>query len=551
MLKVKRKEFIIQFNKWSWAVLLIACYFQLIAFSSTKNIIAIAYVLFAWILSTKFIFVKQFLLDFTLSTFLLIGFTLTQFYFPLIFTSLENKPLVFNLELPNQVFLHSTLALIILIFSHWIYRTLVRRKHRVHFPLLNRLGLFKSPSIFQIWLMGIIGLLSTFYVYIISPKIGWSVTGSPVDKLIQALIPFSYAPFFIPFSAMYGDKIKITNRTNVFLVIFFFILIFLSVGRNSRGGFMIGFTSLGLAYFLGLMLGIIKPKIITFKNLCLVCISFWLVTGPIADLGTAMVNVREKRRDISPEELLVNTLNAFNDKKAIKTRRLEDNKMNDDWDERYLNNIFTARFCNLKFNDECLVIANKIGYENPQMREFSLNYIIATLPQPLLNFLNINIDKKSLQGISFGDYLYYLTGHYEDALGSFRTGHFSGTGMATFGWWYLLLLGLGIIPVYFLLDILKMRFDNKNFNPRSRAFQIRISFCGMLTLDTVFRFLPFESIVSIGVFIIRDWIQLIILYLLVYHTTKYLDKLILNRSNNVSYQGIKDSHNTVNPLTKL
>ena len=116
---------------------------------------------------------------------------------------------------------------------------------------------------------------------------------------------------------------------------------------------MIGLTTPAFAYALGLLLGVYKTRILTVRNVLAAGAVVWVLTGPFADLGTAMVIVREQRKDVSPGELFNLTLETLDDKKAIESAQKESlsESPDFDWDERYLNNIFTARFANIKFND--------------------------------------------------------------------------------------------------------------------------------------------------------------------------------------------------------
>lgn len=527
----RSNTFIALIIRWSWIALAIAVVFQCVFFSTLPNLIAIISILFGWAIFVKAFLRFDVLSNYPLSTFVIFGFTTTQIYFPLLFTSLEGKPVIFNLELPYQVFFHSFAALIALTLSHIAYRSYQSKKPTTSSGFLSKLSFFTPPTDIQLWLMGFIGLAATFYVYLYSPNIGWKVTGSASDKAIQALMPFSYAPFFIPFGILYGNYEKSTKQLIPLLIGYTLLLFLISIGRNSRAGFMIGFSSVGFAYFLGLLLGVYKARFFTVKNFVIAIGALWLFTGPVADIGTAMVIVRGERHDISYSALISNTLDAYSDKEAIRIRRLYDLDQTEkrEWDENYLTNIFLARFCNIKFNDASLVQAEKIWQYDSAMYNFSINYIWAALPQPVLDAFGMtNVDKVMLKGISVGDYLYYVAGGPTEALGGYRTGHFAGTGMATFGWWYLLLLGVGMIPVYFLFDV----FFKKIHITSANTLGFQISLCGLVVLDGIFRFLsPSESVVGIATFLVRDWVQLALLYFLIYHFTRLLVFIIPKTSN--------------------
>jgi hypothetical protein len=514
--------------KGSWAALAVAVLYQVIFFPSLANFVAIGSIVFTWALFTSIFLKPSILRNYPLSTFIMLGFITTQLYFPLIFTSLEGKPVIFNLELPYQVFLHSTLSFIALLFGHAIYRSLKKKPDRESTSVLVKLGFFDVPSELQLWLMGFIGLGATFYVYLYS-SVGWEVTGAASDKAVMSLMPFSYAPFFIPFSRLYGSSKEPSRKVLPLLIGFTGLLFLISIGRNSRGGFMIGFSSVGFSYAMGLLLGVYKAKFFTLKNAFIALGAFWLFTGPIADIGTAMVLVRLQRHDITYTELISSTFEAFNDKEAIRIRRLADadEAGGKGWEENYLKNIFLARFCNIKFNDLSLLQAAKLPEHDKRMFQYSIDYVCAELPQPLLDLFGLkSIDKELLRGASVGDYIYYLADGPPEVLGWYLTGHFAGTGMAAFGWWYLLILGAGMIPVFLFFD--KLFLKTTNFQAmHPGALNFRFSLCGMLALDAVFRFLcPFETVVAIALFIIRGGFQLALIYFVMYHFTRIVCKVI-------------------------
>ena len=519
-------------SNWSWLFLVVAIIYQCIFFASLPNFIALGCILLTWALFTNIFLQPTILHSYPLSIFILLGFITTQLYFPLLFTSLEGKPVIFNLELPYQVFLHSTAAFVVLVLAHAVYRSLVSKTARETSSTLVKLGFFNPPSGLQLWMMGAIGLGATFYVFLYSPSIGREATGAALDKAIMALIPFSYAPFFIPFSRLYGSSKLPTGKLIPLLLIYTLLLFLISIGRNSRGGFMIGFSSVGFSYVLGLLLGVYKAQFFTMRNAFIAIGALWLFTGPIADIGTAMVIVRQQKREISYSDLIINTLNVFNDKEATRLRRLSDadESGNTGWDENYLKNIFLARFCNIKFNDLSLVRASKLPDHDPRMLQYSINYVYAELPQPILDLFGLtSVDKVALRGASVGDYIYFFADGPPEVLGYYITGHFAGTGMAAFGWWYLLLLGIGMVPVFLLFDKFFMinlfQHASKIGNP-----SFCLSLCGMLSLDSIFRFLnPFESVTTIALFLLRGWVQMALIYFVIYHITRLLSGFVLQR----------------------
>ena len=474
---------------------------------------------------------RSMLMTFPLSSFLIIGFTASELYLPLVFTTLEGKSMIFNLELPEQIFLHSILQLVVLAAAHSIYRFLWKVSFTRDYSVLEYAGFFKAPTILQLWLMGGIGMLAQWYVYFNNPDIGREITGSPVDKLIQALIPFSYAPFFIPFGKLYGSEEGHSRKIYPMLLAYTALLFALSIGRNSRGAFMFGFTALGYAYIMGLLMGIFKTRLFTLRNGIIAGVLFWLLTGPMADLGTAMVIVRGEREEISATELIMLTIDAYGDKDAIRAQRLEESiDAANEWDEPYLDNLFTARFVNIRFADMTMIQYEKIGQFDPDMLERSIDYIWCDLPDPVTKALGIDVDKEEIYSMSLGDFMYLLAGGRGYPQG-FRVGHQAGTGLATFGWWYLAILGGLMIPVYFLFD----KFYKKNRSPKKDSpFQVQFSLCGLLAITSIWHFLPKESVVNLATFLMRGWIQLALLYIVLFYFTRILLRLFGRRRRRLS-----------------
>ncbi len=513
--------------RWSWIILIIASTLQCVLFPDVANWICVGYIAIAWLIVTNLFLRPTVLEKFPFSTFLILGFATTHFYFPLLFTLLEGKPTIFNLELPYDVFFHSIAVLLVLVLSHSFYQITYVNVNKRAKSLLEKAGFFNPPTILQLWLMGLMGVAATFYSYIYTP-VGWSPTGAASDKFIQSLIPFSYAPYFIPFGQLFGSKEKTTKKSTIALVLFTLFLFVISIARNNRTGFIVGFTSVGFSYGLGVLFNYFKPRFFTLRNAFIGIICLWIVVGPVADISTAMVMVRDDRHNVSSTELLERTAEAFFDKEGIRLYRLSASKLDENrfWDEHYLNNVFLARFCNLKFNDLSLMMTTKISIPNTDMLNYTINHFFSTLPTPLLDLLEINADKDFTNACSFGDYFHYKVSGDPWALGGFRTGHISGVSMAAFGWWYLRILGIGIIPVFVLFDKFTVRRQSTSALVKKRTYVVNFSMCGLLILTDIFRFLTIESVEGIGAFLLRGWFQTALLYFLFYHFTRIVSKLL-------------------------
>ena len=520
-------NFLGKFIKVSWIVLILSVLIQCIIFWSVENFFASVCVLIAWSITTTIVLTKKNLNNYSLSTFLIIGFALTQYLLPIVFILLEGKPLVYNLKYPFEVFIHSILALIVLVISHLAYKALSSPLSSLRFKLQKSMkfaGLFNAPKDSEVWIMGIIGLLAMFASYFFIKQSFQNESEGSGNKFIEGLVPFTYSPYLLLVKALYGASSSKLKGYIPKILVFTALLFAVGIGANARSLFITGIVAGGIAYFLGLLLGKLSFRFFSGKNFAIVAFFVWLATGPLADIGTAMVVVRSQRGSISKTEMLLKTLDTYDDKEALRSfkKMIADSRINLVWDEHYFDNIFLARFCNLKFNDLSIEQANKINQIDEKMQNYSLDRLWSIFPQPVLSLLQVDLDKKTVLSSSFGDYLYFRSGGSANALGGFRTGQFAGTGMAAFGWWYLLLLGLGIIPVYFLLDLFVISIKSPVL--KSRFF--RISFAGLLSITSIFMFLSLsstsESVINIFTYILRGWIQIVLLYWIVYALTRKL-----------------------------
>lgn len=530
ILKIRSTTFLTLFKRWMWIILLLSSVLQCIFFLTPENLFAIGIVLLGWYLTEAYLLRPAILHKYSLSAIVILGYSLTQYCLPLIFTITEGKPLVYNLKLPYQVFFHSIAALAVLLITHLFYIDWQSNSEAVRKRLqkvLQANKFFTPPSDLQIWIIGLMGLLAILCKYLLgggySDDPGAQNVGA-ASKFLEGFIPYAYAPFIILLKKLYSSKASKLSNALIYKMVFYTIaLIGAGMIANSRATFMKGITSLGITYFLGLLLNKFDYRVFKAKYILMASLAGWVITGPLSDLGVAMVVVRGQRSTVSGTELVSQTLDTYNNKPALehyKKITLE-NEASSDWNEHYFDNIFLARFCNLKYNDASLEQYNKIGRIDPLIQENSIDRFWAILPQPMLSLLQINIDKTYVTSSSYGDYLFMRAGG-SSALGGFRTGQFAGTGMAGFGWWYLLILAIGIIPMYFLLDLFVIWDRNKI----SKKYKTYISLAGLIPITAYFMYLSLlttsESVITIYSFLLRGWMQSVFLYWFIFFLARKL-----------------------------
>lgn len=523
-----QNNFLILYKKLSLNVLLFFVTLQIAFFFSIENFLCVIIAIFGWIITNDYLLKNNNFLFFPLSSTIIFGFSLTQFFLPICFTILEWKPLIFNLIYPYQVFLHSLLALIVLVVVHNFYKV---SNYKVKFKrkekwqkLLISFDFFQSPTENQLWFMGFVGISATLIpaFFGVSKDINSGVDdGNIFRKLLDGFLVFSVTPYFILIKNLYGAaKDKIAKVFVIKIIFYTLTIIIVGIIANSRGLFMTNLTAIGICYLIALFLGKYPIPNIKIKNITLIIIAFFIIVGPLSDIGTAMVTIRGERDILNSEELLIETFKAYNDKSLLKTNKEQDKEIVfiTGWDENYFDNIFISRFCNLKFNDNSLSSYNKIGKVDADMIDYSIYRFFSIFPLPLIKFFNNEFDKNKYVKTSFGDYLFSKTGAV-NALGGLRVGQFAGVGMATFGWWYLLVLAVGVYPLFFMFDLFaKLELNNITNN------QVNISVAGLVQITSIFLFFTSstssESVTNIFGFLIRGWPQIIFLYIIIIQVSK-------------------------------
>ena len=367
--------------------------------------------------------------------------------------------------------------------------------------------------------MGFIGLMAILVKKVFFKLNDEDNSSSEIVNLIAGFAPFAFLPFLIPFKKVFSFKYE--SYSKLILILYFILLILIGVLVNSRGLFMQGLLIVGLVYFLGLLTKKFDYRIFKIKTILTISIVGLIVTGPISDLGTSMVVVRSMRSDISATQLMNETINVYQNKEELLKYKKLSKVIVTDWDETYFDNIFIARFSNLKFADASLEQAFKLkNLPNESIQNTVVDKIWAILPQPILNFLDIQIDKTKINEGSLGDYLY--SKNSDSGMGGFRTGNFVGLGLASFGWWYLMVLFIGSFLLYNFVDAFVVY--------RNKLGMYMPSVLGLMSLDFFFTFFGIssasESVTTIFHYIIRGWIQLVILYIIVYYISKKISQIL-------------------------
>jgi hypothetical protein len=448
-----------------------------------------------------------------LSTLLVLGFGVTLQLGPLYLTALEGHSITFNLLVPVATFGHGVLSSLVCLVAHAIYRQSPwSRQLRANVQrVLHQLKLFQPLRTAEAVAMGLLGVIALAFMSWFSGPAEGNVV---LTKFIQGFQFLSVIPATLLLQGLWSTETYAASaRTRKPLVLFllFTVLIALAcVGRNARGPALLPLTCLFIGLALEWLYGLIRLRLVP---ILAVGLAIFLLLPLVTDLATAMVMVRGQRSYFSASELLVTTFDQLQDRDAIQRYRLTESEMNltADWSENYVSNLFLARFANAKYPDNSLENASRVPLAGrDEMAAYQWLRLLTTLPSPLLSILGIsNATKLELLNHSFGDKLFSLAVGSYSGMGSHRTGHFFGTGIAGFGFGYLLILFAGLLLTFPLLD------SHALVSAAGSYGSPLISVVALTQLFNWFTISNTESVVMILAFPIRVFLEPVILFALV------------------------------------
>ena len=425
-------------NRFIILITFVLAIIEIALFSLIDGIGALMFSLSWYILSIS-VFRYENIIKHTIPFFVLFSYALCFFFLPLVCTLIEYKPLTHNFKVPIETFIHQFLFLITLILAFQVITKMGENKIRLFF--VRHTSFFLPLNNKEIWFLGLIGITS-FTFSIFAPDT------SLLGKVTDGLRFLAAAPILLLFPSLYnGNYLEKPNKKTVRVVLYYtLIYIFLGMARNSRMAMLFLMIDAALIFLLYLIICNVSIKrFIKIKYLIGVLLGLYILSGPLSDIGIAMIKVRGTRSETDPITLMKNTWNFyqsphFNDYKKI--FYLRDKGMNNDmWSEDYIDHVFLNRLCNLRVPDATLYYANKLGYTNSSMQESFYDQLLANLPAGL-----VSSQSKESTRYSAGDKLYALATGRSYAIGGYRVAGYTGTGLATFGYsFYIISFFLMII----------------------------------------------------------------------------------------------------------
>lgn len=433
---------------------------------------------------------------------------------PMMGTVIEGNELIFSLKNPIEVFSHRYFFGLVLLVA---FKLTHRNKSSSLYILFNKLGsLFetrKLVSIQTLWALGFLGIMPLLLRNIISNII--------LIKFIEGFGFLIWAPFLLlitPYSNIRSKSDKLG------LIIFMAIMLAISIIVNSRMAIVGPIATILCAWLITLLMGYANISQASIKKGALIGISSIFVLGQISDLSTAILIERAYRYNRTADEQLSITFDTYlNKEKIAEFSKSEKNldsvlKSDGEWQENYIRNPFLARLTQIKYDDNCFERIKTFTPEKKvKLEEITVDKLLSNFPSPVLDFLNINVDKKYSISFSVGDIIDVLSG--KGFLGGLKTGSVIAHAFVIFSWSYLLIL---LIIYYIIFTAFQglVTFTKFEVNDSSLPF----STLGLFICFKLFTDISLDGITSPVGFLFRGIWQLMFIYFVAIKLVFVFDK---------------------------
>ena len=384
---------------------LLSCGVQMVIDFSSENIASSSLVLASSLLILLYMLWTPALRTHPLSTFAIFGFCATTQLGALVVQTVNWTPLALNLRQPMTTFAMLAMFQTLATIAHATYRvfshsTADHSESAVR-SLLVRAGLYATPTTGTVWVMGFIGLLCQV--------LGGYGSGISA-KVFQGFGFIAWAPFLIPMYVMrLGPAYCNVRRHYSFLAIYIGLIALLAIASNARGMMLSGIMTIALYAVLSTLRSTLPVRAARLGQLAVLAILLGALTIPVSDLVTAMVLARSIRNNASAAKMVEETFFYLQEPQLIAAQQERDRftSAQSGYDETYFANPLMGRLMETKFHDNALYYAKRLTDKDAdRLLDFTGDALWATLPEPMLKAMDIDVDKKSV-AYSMGDYISY------------------------------------------------------------------------------------------------------------------------------------------------
>jgi hypothetical protein len=540
-----------------WFIFSFAAVFQIALWPTSDNI---ACVLLAWssCMATGVVMLRgRVTFLYPWSSLMVLGFCLSTCGLPVVLTLLQASPMTFNLEVPVATFSHLLICQILLLLIHAGYRNMKlwrRWEQGFRMKVLRPCGLLETPSWGETLAIGAVGLASSAYVYIVlrDQNAGTlNITGSAVDKFVQGLCPLTYAPFLSFFSnAPVRTRGGLTFRLG-FMIFYSLLVFFIALAYNTREFAFSGFAIIGIFVVLLLLSG--KRRLHLNKVILVGAIGLLLTLTIGSDVAVAIRVARFDRSTMSSLDIVKETIQLLTvNRDELNNLRDIMQHGNDESEAWYVTSPVLSRCICTQFQDQALAIG--LGFseaEKQMLRHVEFEHILTSLPNPALKMLSspeVNLidaaydkDQVNVGGSSIGAWMLYLGGTSTiggikevsmDETGKlvgevFATGGFIGDGFAAYGWWYLLPFVIVAFLLFLFSDSLYGFLSNSS--RENAVWESSFAMVGLVNGYALATALTKESIAAFIMFIVRQPLQWLVVYGVVFFVVRFVSRMFFGR----------------------
>lgn len=443
-------------RRWIWIILFVCTGLELIFFPAWENFIGCLSFVYGWILVSKFVLKKRYLLSsLCLPVISVFGLSFMYFFLPLPITLMEGKPLTFNLQIPYITWLNQILFISSVVLAFVICKSLYKPRCLLN-SIWGKLGFFKVPTDSQIWLFAILGIGALFVQLLIQgedsedaiQKMGFTV------QFLGFMKVYTVFPIFLMMPLLYNTQSGIRRfYFNRRIIIYMFFLVIIGVATTRRAIMFQPIVALALSYVLFMIIN--NQVLLNQKKVFLIIFGVYLLAGPISNIAMAMILNRKTSYEQSAGKTMESVLSLYNDKEKMhnlyQLQLMEyDNKGKNEegWSEYYVDNILLDRFCNIRVIDATIYHAQNIGFGNSMlMKEYFNDYFINLVPSFLLGSIKKNHDITSPGDILSSESL-GRNGLYT----GYRVAGDTGVGLSLWGYFFYIINTFVLVLFFYLLS---------------------------------------------------------------------------------------------------
>lgn len=401
--KLSREDNVELITKWVVGSIMIFTALEAIFYPETENLYGCVTFLVGWALLYNFVLkVKGKERNKCLLPYLaLFGLGICFFWLPLVLTFIEGKPLTFRFENPYLTFNNQLLNLVMLILAYRLCLKVYRPNNPIQ-RLWKSMGYFTPPTDLQIWVMGIIGLVSYFLILTLQGSDdAKSENFGVLGHLLSVLRTFSSFPFLLLMKQSYGGNPK-EKASRIPIIVYFVVILILGLATGKRTAILGPVVTIVICFLLPVFT--VNKHLFSVRNTFFILVGIYFVTGPVADMAAAMALGRDNSGNTSASKTFEKVWHIYQDKEMLHNlyqmslANFDNNGKNDNgWSEYYVDNILFDRFCNIRVCDATLHYAEKLGYDNSRMHDYFEKRMQYLIPTPILRVFGLRTSKFGVQ----------------------------------------------------------------------------------------------------------------------------------------------------------